>query len=138
MFKNTINKVFILGYLGETPTLKYTTNNIPNVIINIATNDTYKDKDNTFKKRTEWHRVICYNNIAESIANFTEKGSLVFIEGYIKTNTWTHENQTKSIKNIIASNIQIMDNKKTQHEKLTKEKNDEQEEFISFDDKTPF
>ena len=135
MFENSINKAFILGRMGNDPVLKYTSNGTPMLIISLATNDSVKTKDNNFIKKTEWHKIVLYSNLAENVANFTTKGSLLFVEGSIKTNTWTHENEKKITKDIIASNVQIIDKK---NKKDIDENKNITDEFSTFDDKTPF
>lgn len=139
MIKNSINKVFILGRLGQNPVLKYTKNGTPYLKITVATNETWKDKNDQIITKTEWHKIAIYNTLAEFIANFTLKGSLIFIEGAIKTNSWTTDTETKNITEIVASNIQIIDNKKNQtNNENTNQKDDIEDDFVTFDNKTPF
>ena len=139
MIKNSINKVFILGRLGQDPILKYTKNNTPYLKVTVATNETWKDKNDKIITKTEWHKIAIYNTLAEFTSNFTSKGSLIFIEGSIKTSSWTSDTETKSITEIIASNIQIIDNKKRSINIDTNIQKDESDnEFVTFDNKTPF
>ncbi|HFL8819482.1 MAG TPA: single-stranded DNA-binding protein [Candidatus Azoamicus sp. OHIO2] len=140
MLKNSINKVFILGHIGTDPVLKYITNGTPVVKINVATNETWKDKNNNIITKTEWHKITIYNKLAEFTANFITKGTLVFIEGSLKNNTWNSDSGIKNTTEIIASSIQIINNKKTQLDKKTDVKKDDIEgnDFVPFDNKTPF
>ena len=140
MLKNSINKVFILGHIGTDPVLKYITNGTPVVKINVATNETWKDKNNNIITKTEWHKITIYNGLAEFTASFITKGTFVFIEGSLKNNTWNSDSGIKNTTEIIASSIQIINNKKTQLDKKTDVKKDDIEgnDFVPFDNKTPF
>ncbi len=139
MFNNTINKVFILGYLGSNPVISHTSTGISIVKINIATNMNIKNKEtNKFIQKTEWHKVILYNKIAEFMANFADKGTLVFLEGSLQTDEWQTEAGIKRETKIIATRIQIIDNKKKNNNVKTVKTDENNNDFTTFDEKTPF
>ncbi len=143
MFDNSINKVFLLGRLGDDPKLKQTLNGIPILKINIATNESRKDKNNNIITQTEWHKITFYNNLAENIAKFTRKGSLIFIEGSLRTNKWLSEHGEKKITEIIASKAKIISTKNKENESnedniSSSNENVVEDDFLDFNDKKPF
>ena len=87
----SVNKVIILGRLGKDPESRATQTGTTIVSMSIATEDTWKDKDTgERKKRTEWHRVVIFNeNLAAIAAKYLRKGSQVYLEGQIATRKWT-------------------------------------------------
>ena len=88
-----VNKVIILGHLGNDPEMRYMPNGEPVANLSIATSETWNDK-NTGEKRekTEWHRVVAYRRTAEIIGQYTRKGSKLYVEGKLQTRKWTDNN----------------------------------------------
>ena len=84
-----INKAIIIGHLGADPETRYTTSGGAITNIRVATSEKWKDKQGQPQERTEWHRVVMFGKVAEVAAEFLSKGSLVFIEGQIRTRKWT-------------------------------------------------
>ena len=84
-----INKVILVGNLGQDPETRYTTNNSAVTNITVATSDSWTDKQTGQKQdRTEWHRVVFFNKLAEIAGNYLRKGSKVYIEGALRTRKW--------------------------------------------------
>ena len=81
----SLNKVMLIGRLGQDPQLAYTASGIPVVNFSIATDEGYTDRDGNKVDRTEWHRVVVFNKPAEFCANYLSKGRLVFVEGKLQT-----------------------------------------------------
>ena len=108
-----VNKVIILGNLGNDPEMRYMPNGEPVANISIATSETWNDK-NTGEKRekTEWHRVVAYRRTAEIIGQYTRKGSKLYVEGKLQTRKWTDNNGVdKYITEIIADSVQLLDSR---------------------------
>ncbi len=105
-----LNKVMIIGRLGREPELRYTNNGTPVTSLNIATDESYIDRDGVRQERTEWHRVTVFQKQAENCTNYLSKGSLVFVEGSLQTRKWTDqqgvERYTTEIK---AQRVQFLD-----------------------------
>ena len=80
-----LNKVMIIGRLGRDPELRYTQSGSPVATLNVATDESYMDRDGNKVERTEWHRVSVFQRQAENCANFLTKGSLVYVEGSLQT-----------------------------------------------------
>jgi single-strand DNA-binding protein len=84
-----LNRGQIIGYLGHDPELKYTDGGTAVVNLRIATDESYTDRDGNRQKRAEWHTVVCWEGLAETVAEFLSKGSRVYAEGPMQTRTFT-------------------------------------------------
>jgi len=108
----SLNKVFLIGRLGQDPKLAYTTSGMPVVNFSVATDEGYTDKSGNKVEKTEWHRVVVFNKQAEFCANYLSKGRLVFVEGRLQTRQWQdQQGQNRYTTEIIASRIQALDPK---------------------------
>lgn len=85
---SSLNRCTIIGRLGDDPTIRYTQSNKAVATLSIATSQKYKDKDGQMQEDTEWHRVTAWGRTAEICQQYLTKGSLVYIEGPIKTRKW--------------------------------------------------
>ncbi|MBQ7738177.1 MAG: single-stranded DNA-binding protein, partial [Desulfovibrionaceae bacterium] len=83
-----LNKAMIIGRLGRDPELRYTQSGVPVTTLNVATGETYIDRDGNKNEVTEWHRVSVFQRQAENCVKFLRKGSLVFVEGSLQTRKW--------------------------------------------------
>lgn len=86
----SVNKAIILGNLGRDPEIRHTQDGKPIANLNIATSETWRDKSGERKEKTEWHRVVIFNEgLAKVAEQYLRKGSTVYIEGQIQTRKWT-------------------------------------------------
>ena len=114
MARSGINKVILVGNLGQDPEVKFTAGGAAVTTLSIATSDSWKDKDSGMdKERTEWHRVVLWRRLAEIAGEYLKKGSKVYIEGQLQTRKWEQEGQTRYTTEIIARDIQFLDSKGT-------------------------
>lgn len=105
-----LNKVMLIGRLGRDPELRYTQNGSPVATLNVATDESYTDKDGNKVERTEWHRVSVFQRQAENCANFLAKGSLVYVEGSLQTRKWQDQGgQDRYTTEIKAQRVQFLD-----------------------------
>ena len=112
MARSGINKVIIVGNLGQDPEIKYTAGGAAVTTLSIATSDSWKDKDSGMdQERTEWHRVVLWRRLAEIAGEFLKKGSKVYIEGQLQTRKWEQEGQTRYTTEIIARDMQFLDSR---------------------------
>jgi single-strand DNA-binding protein len=114
MAKGSVNKVILIGNLGRDPEVRYTPNGLAVANITIATTETWKDKQSgENQERTEWHRVVFYNRLAEIAGEYLRKGSKIFIEGRLQTRKWQDKNtnQDRYTTEIIADSMQMLDSK---------------------------
>lgn len=110
MFKG-INKVFIMGYVGLDPEIRYMSSGNAVVNISVATSDVLKDKvTGEIKTKTEWHKVVLYSKLGELAHDILKKGSKVYIEGSLKTSKWQgKDGSPKYTTQIVAVNMQALD-----------------------------
>ncbi|BBA84807.1 single-stranded DNA-binding protein [endosymbiont of Pachyrhynchus infernalis] len=93
MANKGVNKVILVGYLGQDPETRYTQSGNSVTTISLATSETWKDKNTgENRERTEWHRVVFFGKLAEISGEFLKKGSQVYIEGQIQTRKWKDQN----------------------------------------------
>lgn len=107
-----LNKVMIIGRLGRDPELRYTQSGAPIATLNIATDESYVDRDGNKVERTEWHRVSVFQKQAEQCANYLAKGSLVYVEGSLQTRKWQdQQGQDRYSTDIKAQRVQFLNRK---------------------------
>jgi single-strand DNA-binding protein len=114
MAKGSVNKVILVGNLGKDPEVRYTPNGLAVANITIATTEAWKDKQSgTNQERTEWHRVVFYQRLAEIAGEYLRKGSKIYIEGRLQTRKWQDKNtnQDRYTTEIIADSMQMLDSK---------------------------
>jgi single-strand DNA-binding protein len=94
----TLNKVTLIGRLGLDPEIKVTPSGVTVANLSIATNEIWIDKNTQQKQeKTEWHRVICWNKLAQIVQQYLKKGNLVYVEGKLQTRSY-ESNGVKSRK----------------------------------------
>ena len=107
-----INKVILIGNLGQDPEVKYMPNGNAVANITIATSENWKDKNTGEQvEKTEWHRVVFFRRLAEIVGEYLKKGSKVYIEGKLQTRKWEKDGQTHYSTEIIAHEMQMLDGK---------------------------
>ncbi|MDE7242359.1 single-stranded DNA-binding protein [Desulfovibrio sp.] len=107
-----LNKVMLIGRLGRDPELRYTQSGSPVATLNVATDESYTDRDGNKVERTEWHRVSVFQRQAENCANYLSKGSLVYVEGSLQTRKWQDQSgQDRYTTEIKAQRVQFLDRK---------------------------
>src|SRR5208337_2885440 len=91
---SSLNKVQLIGRLGQSPDVRHTQTGGKVVTLSLATSEHWKDKaTNERKEKTEWHRVVIFNErLAEIAESYLRKGSQVYIEGQLQTRKWTDKN----------------------------------------------
>ncbi|MBU2790509.1 single-stranded DNA-binding protein [Acidithiobacillus caldus] len=82
-------KVILLGHLGRDPEMRYMPDGTAVATLNVATSETFKDRDGNKQERTEWHRVVFWGRTAEIAGEYLRKGSQAYIEGRLQTRKWT-------------------------------------------------
>jgi len=103
-----LNKVMLIGRLGQEPELKYTQAGVAVAKFSIATTMTWKDQDGNQQERTEWHNIVAWRRLAEICAEYLKKGKKVYLEGSLNTSSWEDENKKKHYRTEIVLNDMIM------------------------------
>ncbi len=107
-----VNKVILIGNLGRDPEMQFLEGNIPVAKFPLATTEAFKDKSGKALTHTEWHSVVLWRGLADLAQKYLHKGSLVYIEGKLKTRYWEdREHNKKSQTEIIADNLIMLDKK---------------------------
>lgn len=109
---SSLNKVILIGRLGDDPEVRYTQSNTAVANISLATSEKYKDKSGEMKEDTEWHRIILWSKLAETAQEYLKKGSQVCFEGKLQTRSWEDkEGQTKYTTEIVAYSMVMLGSK---------------------------
>lgn len=113
MASRGVNKVILVGNIGQEPETRYMPSGGAVTNISIATSETWKDKETGQpQERTEWHRVVFFNRLAEIAGEYLKKGSKVYVEGALRTRKWQDNNgQDKYTTEIVASEMQMLDSR---------------------------
>ncbi|MFI4954852.1 MAG: single-stranded DNA-binding protein [Gammaproteobacteria bacterium] len=108
-----VNKVIIIGNLGAEPELRYMPSGGAVTTLSIATSESWKDKQSgQSQERTEWHRVVMFNRLAEIAGEYLHKGSKVYVEGSLRTRKWQDKSgQDRYTTEIVANTMQMLDGK---------------------------
>ncbi len=115
----SVNKAIILGRLGADPEGKHTSSGKFVANFNLATTDSWVDRDGNKQEKTEWHRVVVWGKLAEVCLKHLRKGRQAYVEGSLQTRSWEDSHgQKKFTTEILATKIQFMDNNSNTSEKL--------------------
>lgn len=108
-----INKVIIIGRLGDNPDMRTFANGDAVANLSVATSDRWQDKQSgEWREVTEWHRIVLYRRLAEIAGQYLRKGSKVYIEGKLKTRKWQDKNgQERYITEIQGDSLQMLDSR---------------------------
>ena len=107
-----VNRVILLGHLGRDPEMRYMPDGKAIANLNLATSESFKDRDGNRQERTEWHRIVLFGRIAEIAGEYLQKGSMAYIEGKLQTRKWTDkEGQERYTTEIVGDRLQLVGSK---------------------------
>jgi len=106
-----LNRAMLLGNLGSDPELRHTTNNRAVLKFRLATTETYLTEANERREVTHWHNIVLWGKRAEALSKLLSKGSRVYIEGRIETRSYEKDAVKRSVTEITASNLILLDRK---------------------------
>lgn len=107
-----VNKVILVGNVGQDPETRYMPNGGAVTNLSVATSESWKDKNTgEQQERTEWHRIVFYQRLAEIVAEYVKKGSKVYVEGKLQTRSWEQDGVKRYATEIIAHEMQMLDGK---------------------------
>jgi single-strand DNA-binding protein len=106
-----VNKVILLGHLGNDPEMRSSPNGLTVTTMSLATGEAWQDKQTgQWQERTEWHRVVLFGRTAEVAGQYLRKGSLIYVEGRIQTRKWQDQNGVdRYTTEIVGLSLQILD-----------------------------
>lgn len=103
-----LNKVQLIGFLGANPEIRYTTDQKAIAKFSLATSESWKGKDGQKQEHTEWHNIVIHGKLAEVVRDYLKKGSLVYLEGSIKTRSWEKDASIHYITEIICDSMKML------------------------------
>ena len=108
-----VNKVILIGNLGNDPEVRYTPNGNAVATVSLATSETWRDKQSgEMQDRTEWHRVVFFNRLAEIVGEYLRKGSKIYTEGSLRTRKWQDKSgMDRYTTEIIANEMHMLDSR---------------------------
>lgn len=104
-----VNKVTLVGNLGDDPTVRYTQAGAAVTTISLATSESWKDKEGELQERTSWHRVQFFGRLAEVAGEYLKKGARVYIEGSLRYGSYEKEGVTHYTTDIVAQEMLMLD-----------------------------
>jgi len=108
-----VNKVILIGNLGRDPDLQYIEGNIPVAKFPLATTEMRKDKNGNVISETEWHTLVLWRGLAELAGKYLHKGSLVYVEGRLRTRNWEDKDKNRRFQTeIIGESLIMLDKRK--------------------------
>ena len=106
----SVNKVTLIGNLGNDPEMKALPSGSQVANLSIATTDSWRDKSSgEMQERTEWHRVVCFDRLAEICGQYLKKGSRIYMEGSLRTRSWEQEGQKRYTTEIVGREMMMLD-----------------------------
>jgi single-strand DNA-binding protein len=106
----SVNKVILVGNVGEDPEVKYSPSGTPIAKFSLATNEKYKDRSDQWQERTEWHNIVAWQRLAEIVGEYVKKGAKLYIEGKLQSSSWQdRDNGTKKYRTeIVARDLVLL------------------------------
>ncbi|MEC7269428.1 MAG: single-stranded DNA-binding protein [Pseudomonadota bacterium] len=137
----SINKVILLGNLGADPEIRYTAGGDAVATISVATSSSWNDKQSGEKReKTEWHRVVFFRRLAEVVGEYLKKGSSIYVEGQLQTNSYEDKNtgEKKFSTQIVAREMQMLGSRNSMDGQQDSSPEMQSQEPPVFDDEIPF
>ena len=109
-----INRVILIGRLGQSPEVRYSTQGTAVCNLSLATGESWKDKQGQQQERTEWHRIVLYGKLAEIAGQYLSKGSKVYVEGRLQTREWEKDGIKRYITEVVVDmggTMQMLDSR---------------------------
>lgn len=108
----SVNKVIIIGHVGQDPEVRYTgnaSNGAKVAQLRVATTEKYKDKEGKVQEVTEWHSVVLWRSLADVVEKYVKKGTQVYVEGKLQTRSWEdNAGAKKYATDIVAQSLQLL------------------------------
>lgn len=113
----SLNKVMLIGNVGKDPEVRHLESGVATASFTLATTERYKDKSGENREQTEWHNIVCWRALADIVEKYVKKGSQLYIEGKIRSRSYTdRDGNTRYITEIIADTLQMLGRKSEGHD----------------------
>ena len=117
-----LNKVFLIGNVGQDPEIRTTESGATVAQFTLATTERYKNRNGELRENTEWHNIVCWRNLADVVGNYVKKGSLLYVEGKLTSRSWEDQNGQKHWRTeVVADNFQLLGKRERQEAPLPPE-----------------
>ncbi len=105
MQRSSVNKVILVGNIGNKPEGRYTPSGTSTATFSIATNESWVNNEQEKKDHTEWHNIVVWNKLADFSTEFLQKGQLIYVEGKLQTRTYKDKDDVQHWKTEVVANI---------------------------------
>jgi single-strand DNA-binding protein len=103
------NKVILIGNVGKDPEIRHLDSGVAVVTLSVVTTERIKDRNGEWREMSEWHSVVFWRSLAESVEKYVRKGTQILVEGKIRTRSWEDQNrQKKYVTEIVAETLKIL------------------------------
>ena len=114
----SVNKVILVGNVGQDPEIKYTASGVAVAKFSVATNESFKTKSGEWQDRAEWHNVIAWQRSAEIVGEYVHKGAKLFVEGKLQTSMWEDRKGEKKYRTeIVARDIVLLGSREPENDR---------------------
>ncbi|MGO9085717.1 MAG: single-stranded DNA-binding protein [Candidatus Sulfotelmatobacter sp.] len=129
----SVNKVILVGNVGKDPEVRYSQSGTPVANFSLATNERFKDRNDEWQERTEWHSIVAWQRLAEIVGEYVAKGSKVYVEGKLQTTSWEdrQSGERKYRTEIVARDLLLLgprENSGGDHQRPTHNENQNQDQ----------
>jgi single-strand DNA-binding protein len=109
--RKSVNKVILVGNVGKDPEVRYSQSGTPAANFSLATNERFKDLNDEWQERTEWHSIVAWQRLAEIVGEYVAKGSKLYVEGKLQTTSWEdwQSGERKYRTEIVARDLLLLD-----------------------------
>ncbi len=107
----SVNKVILIGNVGNDPEVTYVKEDVPVAKFRIATNETYKNKDGERVTNTEWHSIVVWRGLAKVVEKYVKKGSKLYVEGKLTHRKYEKDGETKYFTEILCRDLTMLDSR---------------------------
>ena len=105
-----VNRAILIGNLGKDPEVQYLEGQVPVAKFPLATTETFKDRQGRLVSQTEWHNIVLWRGLAELAQKYLHKGSLIYLEGRLKTRSWEdREGLRRTVTEVVGDNLIMLD-----------------------------
>ncbi len=123
MQRNSINKVILVGHIGNKPEGRYIPSGTSTASFSLATNESWIDTDKVKQERTEWHNIVAWGKLADFATEYIQKGQLVYIEGRLQTRNWQDKDgNPRKTAEIVCTVITPLEWKSVKNSTVTEDK----------------
>ena len=118
----SVNRVILVGNVGQDPEVKYTPSGVPVAKFSLATNEKFKDKNEQWQDRTEWHGIVAWQRLAEIVGEYVRKGTKLYVEGKLQTSSWEdRQNGEKKYRTeVVARDLVLLSSRENGHNTAAK------------------